>query len=202
MNTIKISKSELVGDIENFPIEVVTKMVEYQIEQGGTANVTVFAINKAASALGGGFSWDFTEEGFDFWFDIIHEGNFEKFFEKFPKLEEEKSKFVYIVGDIEYGDVVIAELERRGAINKHRYSGDNNEWLYYIDPTTNIIEYCDTDEVLDNKLYDMLMTFYSPIEIEIVEEKVVEEEDKTVEVSMEEIAKMMGVEVSNLRIKE
>ena len=197
MNTIKISKSELVGDIENFPIEVVTKMVEYQIEQGGTANVTVFAINKAASALGGGFSWDFTEEGFDFWFDIIHEGKFEKFFKEYPKKEEEKSKFVYIVGDNEYGDVVIAELERRGAINKHSLHGDSDDWLYYINPTTNIIEYCDVSEVYDKKLYEMLMTFYTPIEIAIVEE-----EDKTVEVSMEEIAKMMGVEVSNLRIKE
>jgi hypothetical protein len=40
------------------------------------------------------------------------------------------------------------------------------------------------------------MTFYTQIKIETVEE------DKTVEVSMEEIAKMMGVDVSNLRIKE
>jgi hypothetical protein len=115
-----------------------------------------------------------------------------KITENQPKKEEE-SKFVYIVGD-RYIDV-IAELEKRGGSNDHEFLGDNEEWLYYIDPTTSIIECCDMSEVLDNKLYEMLMTFYTPIEIETVEE------DKIVEVSMEEIANMMGVDVSNLRIK-
>ena len=191
MNTIKISKGDIAGSIKNFPIEVVTKMVEHQIAQCGTADVHVFIRNKAAAALGGGFDWDSTEEGYDFWNDIIHGGEFDKFFKEYP------NKFVYIVGDDEYGDVVIAELERRGGINEHYLHGDSDDWLYYIDPTTNIIEYCDVSEVYDKKLYEMLMTFYTPIEIVIVEE-----EDKTVEVSMEDIAKMMGVDVSNLRIKE
>ena len=191
MNTIKISKGDIAGSIKNFPIEVVTKMVEHQIAQCGTADVHIFIKNKAASSLVGGFDWDSTEEGYDFWNDIIHGGEFEKFFKEYP------NKFVYIVGGIEYGDVVIAELERRGGSNDHGYVGDNEEWLYYIDPTTNIIEYCDVSEVYDKKLYEMLMTFYTPIEHVIVEE-----ENKTVEVSMEDIAKMMGVDVSNLRIKE
>ena len=114
------------------------------------------------------------------------------FFQKFSKKEE--TKYVYIVGDTHHD--VIAELEKRGGFNDNEFLGDNEEWLYYIDPTTNIIESCDMDDVFDNKLYEMLMTFYTHIEIETVEE------DKTVEISMEEIAKMMGVEVSNLRIKE
>lgn len=199
METIKITKNQLVGDIENFPIEVVTKMVEYQVEQGCAANVSVFVVKKTTSSMEGGFTWDNTEEGFDFWYNVIVRRDFYEFFQKFPKKEEE-SKFVYIVGD-RYIDV-IAELEKRGGSNDHEYLGDNEQWLYYIDPTTNIIEYCDTDEVYDNKLYEMLMTFYTPIEIEIVDEMEIVEKDKTVEVSMEEIAKMMGVEVSNLRIKE
>ncbi len=196
METIKITENQLVGDIKNFPIEVVTKMVEYQVEQGGAADVSVFADKRTSSSMERGFTWDYTDEGFEFWYDVIVKRDFDAFFQKFPKKEEE-SKFVYIVGD-RYIDV-IAELEKRGGSNDHEFLGDNEEWLYYIDPTTSIIECCDMREALDNKLYEMLMTFYTPIEI--VEELTVNE-DKTVEVSMEEIAKMMGVEVSNLRIKE
>lgn len=196
MKTIKITEKQLVGNVKNFPIEVVTKMVEYQVEQGCAADVSVFVNKKTASSLERGFTWDATKEGFDFWYDVIVRLNFDTFFQKFPKFwkNEDTSKFVYIVGD-RYHDV-IAELEKRGGSNDHEFLGDNEQWLYYIDPTTSIIECCDMSEVFDNKLYEMLMTFYTPIEIETVEE------DKTVEVSMEEIAKMMGVDVSNLRIKE
>ena len=193
METIKITENQLVGDIKNFPIEVVTKMVEYQVAQGCAADVSVFTSKRTSSSMEGGFTWDNTEEGFEFWYNVIGALKFNVFFQKFPK-KEEKSKYVYIVGDRHHD--VIAELEKRGGSNDHEFIGDNEEWLYYIDPTTSIIECCDTDEVFDNKLYEMLMTFYTPIEIETVEE------DKTVEVSMEEIAKMMGVDVSNLRIKE
>ena len=195
MENIKITENQLVGDIRNFPIEVVTKMVEYQVKQGGASNVSVFADKRTAAEIEGGFTWDNTEEGFEFWYNVIVRRDFNMFFQKFPK--EEESKIVYIVGD-RYIDV-IAELEKRGGSNVHEYLGDNEQWLYYIDPTTSIIEYCDTDEVYDNKLYEMLMTFYT--RLEIVDELTVKEDD-IVEVSMEEIAKMMGVEVSNLRIKE
>ena len=197
MNTIKISKNDLKGYIENFPIEIVEMMVKQQVKQGNKADVTVFYEDGDAVFVYGGFDWSKTKDGSEFWYNVIRRKHFDEFFERYPKMEEEESKFVYIVGDNDYGDVIIAELERHGGINKHRYSGDNKEWLYYIDPVTNIIEYCDTDEVFDNKLYEMLMTFYTPIELVIVEE-----DDKIVEVSMEEIAKMMGVDVSNLRIKE
>ena len=191
MKTIKISKGDIAGSIKNFPIEVVTKMVEHQIAQCGTADIHVFIKNETASSVVGGFDWDSTEEGFDFWNDVISGRKFDKFFKEYP------NKFVYIVGDHEYADDVIAELERRGGINEHSLKGDSNDWLYYIDPVTNIIEYCDVSKEYDKKLYEMLITFYNPIENVIVEE-----EDKIVEVSMEEIAKMMGVDVSNLRIKE
>ena len=198
METIKITENQLVGNIKNFPIEVVAKMVEYQVEQGCAANVSVFVDKKTTSAMEGGFTWDNTEEGFEFWYNVIVKSDFDAFFQKFPK-KEENSKYVYIVGDRNHD--VIAELEKRGGSNDHEFLGDNEEWLYYIDPTTNIIESCDTDEVFDNKLYEMLMTFYTRIEI-VDEMETVGEDKNVVEVSMEEIAKMMGVDVSNLRIKE
>ena len=71
METIKITENQLVGDIKNFPIEVVTKMVEYQVKQGGAADVSVFASKRTSAANEGGFTWDDTEEGFKFWYDVI-----------------------------------------------------------------------------------------------------------------------------------
>ena len=38
----KVKQSDLIGDIKGFPIEVVQKMVERQVEQGNKADVTVF----------------------------------------------------------------------------------------------------------------------------------------------------------------
>ena len=58
MTTIKITTADLIGKIENFPIEVVEKMVEEQVRQGNKADVTIFQRNLLAS----GFSRRFRME--------------------------------------------------------------------------------------------------------------------------------------------
>lgn len=84
MNTYKVKEEDLIGDIEGFPIEVVQKMVEKQVEQGNEADVTVFQIWKNTASYKGGFCWDDTEDGRWFWSEVIEDRNFEKFFEKYP----------------------------------------------------------------------------------------------------------------------
>ena len=42
METYKVTKKDLIGDIADFPIEVVQKMIERQIEQNGAADITEF----------------------------------------------------------------------------------------------------------------------------------------------------------------
>ena len=38
MKEYKVKKEDLIGEIKDFPIEVVQKMVDYQVEQGNKAD--------------------------------------------------------------------------------------------------------------------------------------------------------------------
>lgn len=82
-----VKESDLIGDIEGFPIEVVQKMVDYQNEQGRGNNVRVF--QRQADAAVSGFVWSETSEGWDFWSDVISLKRFYKFFDLYP-IEDSK----------------------------------------------------------------------------------------------------------------
>lgn len=182
----KVEQSDLVGAIKDFPIVLVEKMIEEQVKQGNKADVEVFQKNASTDAEDGGFDWDKTNDDIDFWQEVIGEGNFDLFFEKYPK----KAKLVYIVGDSEIGENIIKTLEKNGGINEHNYKGDRDDVLYYIEPNNNFIEICDFK--LNNLLYEVLLATYTPIDAEEI----------ILEVTMEEIAEKFGVNVSNLRIKK
>lgn len=188
MNTIfKVEQSDLVGEIKDFPIEVVEKMIEEQVAQGNYPNVEMFQKYVTADTENGGFDWDKTIDDIDFWREVIGESNFDLFFEKYPK--KNKPNLVYIVGDSEVGMDIIKTLEKYGGINEHEYNGGYNDCIYYIDPYNNFIEICDFKEL---KLWNVILDTYTPIEVE----------ESVLEVTMEEIAKKFGVDVTNLRIKK
>ena len=84
----KIKKSDLKGQIENFPIEVVQKMVEKQVHQGHKADVKVFQVKSDSCC--DGFEWARTIEGDSFWRNVIYQADFPLFFEKYPKKKEKK----------------------------------------------------------------------------------------------------------------
>lgn len=90
MEEIKITKKDLIGEIEGFPIEVVRKMVEEQIRQGNKADVGVFQECLDRDKKHGGFEWEDTEDGFEFWDMVILYKDFDEFFEKYPKPETTK----------------------------------------------------------------------------------------------------------------
>lgn len=184
----KVEQSDLVGDIKDMPIEVVEKMIEEQVAQGNCPNVEIFQKNATTDADEGGFNWCRTNGGSSFWIEVIEGGNFELFFDKYPK--EKKTNLVYIVGDSEIGMDIIKTLEKYGGINEHGYKGTENDCVYYIEPNSNFIKICDFSR--DEKLYEVLMVTYTPIDAE----------ESVLEVTMEEIAKKFGVDVTNLRIKK
>lgn len=189
MKTIfKVEQSDLVGDIKDFPIEVVEKMIEEQVKQGNCPNVEVFQKYNRADRKRGGFNWDNAEDTYGFWSNVINDCDFELFFKRYPK----KAKLVYIAGDSEIGENIIKTLEKYGGINEHGYKGTENDSIYYIDPNNNLIEMCCFSCKGDEKLYEVLMATYTPIEVE----------ESVLEVTMEEIAKKFGVDVTNLRIKK
>ena len=84
----KVKKSDLKGQIKDFPIEVVQKMVEKQVHQGHKADVKVFQVN--ADSCWDGFEWARTIEGDSFWRNVICQADFPLFFEKYPKKKEKK----------------------------------------------------------------------------------------------------------------
>ena len=81
----QVTENDLIGDIEDFPIEVVQRMVDNQVEQGNKDDVIVFQNRKETNSGHGGFRWDETEEGLGFWDAVICEKNFNLFFQKYPK---------------------------------------------------------------------------------------------------------------------
>ena len=81
----KVSEKDLIGQLKGFPIEVVQKMVDYQVEQGNEADVTVFQKDITSTHGEGGVSWGATQETFDFFHDIVKSKNFNLFFNKYPK---------------------------------------------------------------------------------------------------------------------
>ena len=182
----KVEKSDLVGGIKDFPIEVVEKMIEEQVRQGCQPDVEAFQQYPSAGVSDGGFNWGDSIDGNDFWEEVIGEDNFELFFEKYPK----KPNLVYIVGDSEIGMDIIKTLEKYGGINEHNFKGDRDDVVYYIEPNTNFIEICDFK--LNKMLYEVLLATYTPIDAE----------EFVFEVTMEEIAEKFGVDVNSLRIKK
>lgn len=76
------------GQISKFPLQVLDKMLDYQIKQGNKGDIKVFEKNKGSLKHSSGFDWDSTDEGFEFWERVITNENFGVFFKKYPELEE------------------------------------------------------------------------------------------------------------------
>jgi hypothetical protein len=81
-----VQYSDLIGNISEFPIEVVQKMVERSTEQGmwdDEIGMLTFQ-NHVKSAGSGGFCWGSTPEGYAFWSRITEGKKFDLFFDLYP----------------------------------------------------------------------------------------------------------------------
>lgn len=78
-----VKPEDLKGEIADFPIEVVQRMVDYQLKQFGIADISIFQSRSTS-----GFKWFATDEGHDFWADVIKRGKFDLFFERYPPKSE------------------------------------------------------------------------------------------------------------------
>lgn len=191
----KVKQEDLVGQLLDFPIEVVQKMVERQVEQGNKPDVTIFQKDCRATKLEGGFTWEPTIEGDGFWYRVIALRVFDLFFGRYPK--DSLSKKVYIWGHPTKGNKVIEALKERGGIDNSfgtGYAGNRSDGIYYIDPITSGIKFCknDSDDRLEKLLFNMVTTYHEKIEIN---------EDE-VELTLDEIAEKFGVDVKKLKIKK
>lgn len=182
---IKVDTKDLIGDLENFPIKVVEKMLQRQYEQVGKIDISVFQKYSRSDIQNGGFHWADTVEGHGFWEKVLRYKKFDVFFERYPKL----SKNVYIFGDEKLHENVIKTLERRGGINEKGLFGNRDYAVYYIDPKTNHIKRCTQD---NEELYNVITSTFEKIE-----------PDKfIIEMTLPEIAEKLGIDVELLRIKK
>ena len=184
---MNITEHNLIGEINNFPIEVVEKMVEEQINQGNEPNVDLFTIDKCATRYEGGFNWESTKDGFRFWEKIIKAEVFDIFFEKYPR-KLKTNKLVYIYSEDNNGSAIIKTLENYGGINKCNLLGEEPNSLYYIEPNTNEIKICRID--IDIKLYNLIKSLFTEVKVDYIE------------VTLEDIAKKFNVDISQLKIKD
>jgi len=72
--------------IQEFPKEIKDKMMEEQSRQGNLRDWSVFEKSLTEDKRNGGFLWKETEDGHLFWADIILGGEFDRFFEKYPRI--------------------------------------------------------------------------------------------------------------------
>lgn len=85
MEKYKVKPEDLKGEIKDFPIEIVQKMVDYHIKEEGKMNIE--DMNSFQILPDGAFNWHNTNEGLEFWGRVIHHHDFDLFFEKYPKSE-------------------------------------------------------------------------------------------------------------------
>ena len=72
---------EFKGELRGFPKEVVERMLFWQENQTGERDISVFEEDVATHSYRGGFNWEDTIEGYEFWDDVIRNRNFDRFYE-------------------------------------------------------------------------------------------------------------------------
>ena len=159
----KVTEKDLIGEINNFPIEVVQKMLERQVEQGHTEDIKAFQENSCSTFYG--FDWSTSEEGHTFWNEVISWKNFDLFFKKYPKVDAR----VYYRGVPDRGNEIIAELKKLGGVNSHDYNGCAEHCLYFIGPMTRVIGFCIDDKTCAELLRDTYTEKFLPEKKELIE---------------------------------
>lgn len=69
---IELSELSIVGgDLSGIDRKIILRMLKNQKKQGNPEDITVFEKCRTATKELGGFNWDETEEGFEFWDEVL-----------------------------------------------------------------------------------------------------------------------------------
>ena len=66
-----VTEEDLIKDLINFDVETAQKLIDNQIIQGNNPSIEVFQNSVLANKKEGGFDWNKSEEGYDFWVEKI-----------------------------------------------------------------------------------------------------------------------------------
>ena len=108
------------GELQGFPKEIIARMLDCQEEQGNPRDISVFERDRKAGQRVKGFIWDKTKEGKFFWNEVIYTGNFDVFFEKYPKQGNHDNPQDFRVGD----NVIDIILDLKGKITNVKSNGN------------------------------------------------------------------------------
>ena len=78
-----IENDDAIRDLTGFPIEIIRAMIREQLIQGNASDVSVFQSCKSCGVLRGGFDWNATSQGVDFWDRVIGKEDFDYFFKEY-----------------------------------------------------------------------------------------------------------------------
>jgi hypothetical protein len=148
-------------DKKEIPQEIVDKMLENQLAQTGKKDINVFVENVNMGKSGGGFNYAETNEGHNFWYDVVFAGDFDKFYEKYPKTKTTKFK----VGDkvkIPTTNAFGIDLALSTQIEKARNQGQDYLYVRRID--------FEGDYVLTDKPYGINGELFKEEDLEAYEE--------------------------------
>lgn len=109
------------GDLEGFPKEIIARMLECQEEQGNPRDISIFE-----KIIVAGFTWSFTKEGSYFWNEVINYKDFDIFFERYPKQNNQDNSQEFKVGD----KVIDILTGQRGKIIEINTNDDNPLPIY------------------------------------------------------------------------
>lgn len=73
------------GELVDIPIEIIEKLLEHQVAQGFSENISVFENKLNSGRDHKGFTWCEASEGESFWRNVLKYKNFDLFFEKYSK---------------------------------------------------------------------------------------------------------------------
>lgn len=82
-NPYGLTKDDLKGGIKDFPMGVVVRMMEEQEKQYKRSDIEAF--QEHVTRIVGGFDWEGTCEGWDFWAEVINNKDFDLFFKEYPE---------------------------------------------------------------------------------------------------------------------
>jgi len=70
---------------DELPIEIQQKILYYQEKQGNSRNPNIFRHDIETGSIDGGFTWRDTEEGHNFWVNILYSREYNEFYELYPE---------------------------------------------------------------------------------------------------------------------
>lgn len=127
-----VQYSDLIGDISEFPIEIVQKMVERSTEQGkwfDDIGMSIFQ-NRITSGGSGGFYWGVAPEGHIFWSSVIEHKRFDLFFDLYPC--KYLGKTIYIETDGTNNREQLSKIRNYTSVAS--CCGESNlKGIYYLD---------------------------------------------------------------------